>query len=207
MSAKTLDRQTAKFLARISENIPVVSSEVMQGWIQNPRALQKVLREALVPPAMGRFINIDRTLESRLFDPARIKILGQGWKIDEQDERALDITELDITQIRFKHMLRKGESLISGEERWGRLKDISIISGTIRLDAKILFALLKKPKLIPEWWNEKRVYFDGTVLRSPEGHRYVLYMYCRGKNSWGWGWTWLEEKRGVDHPSAVLTSI
>jgi hypothetical protein len=204
MSAKTLDKQTAKFLAKVSENMPELSGDVMQGWIENPTALQRALRGALAPQEMygSHIIPIDRT---ELFDPA--EIIGRGWKIDEQDERALNITELDITEVRLKHMLKKGEDLIQGEERLRRLKDISIITGTIRLDAKILFAILKNQKLIPVGWNGKVVYFDGTILRSPEGRRYILYMYWRGNDPWGWDYCQYNIEIGANYPSATLASI
>lgn len=53
MSAKTLktfDRQTAKFLAVVGENMPEMPADVMRGWIENPKALQRVLRGAFIPP-------------------------------------------------------------------------------------------------------------------------------------------------------------
>ena len=46
-----MDKQTAKLIARISENLPPDMDEnVMQGWIDNPKGLQQALREALCPP-------------------------------------------------------------------------------------------------------------------------------------------------------------
>ena len=48
-TAKTYDRQTAKFLAVVGENMPEVSSDIMQEWIENPRALQQTLVKALCP--------------------------------------------------------------------------------------------------------------------------------------------------------------
>lgn len=50
MTAKTYDRQTATFLAAVGQNMPEISGDVMQGWIENPKALQKALRVALCPP-------------------------------------------------------------------------------------------------------------------------------------------------------------
>lgn len=41
--------QTAKFLATIAQNMPEMSADVMQGWIQNPKALKKILTEVLCP--------------------------------------------------------------------------------------------------------------------------------------------------------------
>jgi len=46
-----MDKQTAKLIARISENLPSDMDEnVMQGWVDNPKGLQQVLRGALCPP-------------------------------------------------------------------------------------------------------------------------------------------------------------
>ncbi len=38
-----MNRQELKLVARILENLPVMSSEIMQGWIDNPKGLQKFL--------------------------------------------------------------------------------------------------------------------------------------------------------------------
>lgn len=43
-------KQTAKLIARISENLPQIGSQVIQGWIDNPKALQKGLKDLLCPP-------------------------------------------------------------------------------------------------------------------------------------------------------------
>jgi hypothetical protein len=48
-AAKTYDRQTATFLAVVGQNMPELSGDVMQGWIENPKALQKTLRIVLYP--------------------------------------------------------------------------------------------------------------------------------------------------------------
>lgn len=37
-TAKTYDRQTATFLAVVGQNMPELSGDVMQGWIENPKA-------------------------------------------------------------------------------------------------------------------------------------------------------------------------
>ena len=50
MAQKTYDRHTAKFLAVIGENMPEIQSDIMQGWIENSKTLQRVLRDAFCPP-------------------------------------------------------------------------------------------------------------------------------------------------------------
>ncbi|OGM91274.1 hypothetical protein A2755_02660 [Candidatus Wolfebacteria bacterium RIFCSPHIGHO2_01_FULL_48_22] len=48
---KTLDRLTKKFISSVVDCLPSqVDAMTMQEWVKNPRALQKVLREALCPP-------------------------------------------------------------------------------------------------------------------------------------------------------------
>ena len=50
MEAKTFDRQTAKFLAVVGENMSELSGGEMQWWIQHPKALQETLKKAFYPP-------------------------------------------------------------------------------------------------------------------------------------------------------------
>ena len=115
-----------------------------------------------------RILPIDR---SQPFDP--VKFLGQGWTIEEEDERSLVLTQLDLTEVRLEQMLKKGETSIKGEEKLRRLKEV----GHIRLDAKIFQALWENQAFIPESWKGRAVYFDGTILRNPDGNRCVLYLY------------------------------
>jgi len=75
-----------------------------------------------------KIIPIDRT---QPFDP--VKSLGQGWTIDEQDERSLALNQVDLANVRLEYMLKKDESWIKGEEKLKRLKK----AGHIRLDAKV----------------------------------------------------------------------
>lgn len=154
----------------------------------------------------ARTIFIDRTAP---FDPVKLLELGQGWTIDEQDECSLVLNQIDLTNIRFEHMLKKRESCIKGEERLKRLKK----AGHIRLDAKVFQTLWESQALIPESWKEKTngsttfIFFDGTVLRNPDGDRYVLCLYWYD-GRWNWRYDyWLEFDWYVHYPSAVLASI
>ena len=150
-----------------------------------------------------RIIPIDR---AQPFDP--VKLLGQGWVIDEQDERSLALNQVDLAEVKLEHMLKKNENRIKGEEKLERLKE----AGHIRLDAKIFQTFRENQALIPEAWKQKTkgnttfIFFDGTILRDPYGRRYVLCLYWRG-GRWGWGCIWLEDDWDVSRPSAVLASI
>jgi hypothetical protein len=45
MAQKTYSKHTAKFLAAVGENMPELTGQQMQAWIQNPLILQKALRQ------------------------------------------------------------------------------------------------------------------------------------------------------------------
>ena len=160
-----------------------------------------------------RIVKIDR---SKPFNPA--EFIGAGWTIwkgpangdgltgeEDQDKRSLVLTELDLTKIRFEDTLKSGESVVNGEEKQKRLAK----AGRIRLDAKVFQTFCDNQAVIPASWKEpigdntRYIYFDGTILRSPNGYRIVLYL------DWSGGrWHWDCHCRGSDwddcDPSAVL---
>lgn len=137
------------------------------------------------------------------------KFIGDGWSIlnDETDARSIALTELDLTKVQHLTMLKDGETYVKGEEKLKRLK----ASGLVRLDADIFLTLWENQHLIPESWKEKvngntrYIYFDGTVLRRSDGHRYVLSLYWND-GRWSWLVRWLDNDWYGSHPSAVLAS-
>ncbi len=150
----------------------------------------------------SKIVKIDR---SKPFDP--VSFIGKGWNIEEQDERSLALTELDLTKVQFKTILKDNEKIVEGEKKLRRLKE----AGYIRLDARIFQTLWENQYLIPEKWKEKTedniifIYFDGTILRCPSGSRCVLSL-CWLDGEWDWGYSWLEGDWRVGGPSAVLAS-
>ena len=70
--------QTAKFVARIAECLPDMSGDVMQGWIENPGGLKKVLGMALCPPEVASELPIWKTIK-----------LGTGQKSARDFRKAL----------------------------------------------------------------------------------------------------------------------
>ena len=177
-----------------------------EDWL---RGLNKFLRkEAWVS------LRIDRTTP---FDP--VHFIGKGWSIwrgqvdgdgltgdEDQDERSLALTEVDLSKIRIETCLHNRETRVGGEEKFLRLK----AAHYIRLDAKV-FQTLWERKEIPEPWKEevdgntRLIFFDGTILRSPSGDRRVL---CLDWSDGGWRWScgWLGLGWYAAGPSAVLAS-
>lgn len=152
---------------------------------------------------MGRSVSTDQShaiiVQAITFDP--VAFLGKGWIIEEQDERSLALTEIDLSKVQLETCLQEGEASIQGEDKLKRLKQ----AGHIRLDARFFMGLWKNPKLIPDAWKGKIIYFDGTVLRRQSGSRHVLYLYWGGRQ-WHWNYGWLGCQWNAVEPSAVLAS-
>lgn len=133
---------------------------------------------------MGQ-ITIDR---SQPFNP--VKKMGLGWTIEEQDERSLVLTQVDLSKVCLESMLKPGEDGIFGRERLRRLKE----AGYTRLDANVLMALCKNPEIIPDSWSKENVvYFDGTIFRDQSGGHHILclhhcdcWLWCMGGFHYGW---------------------
>lgn len=165
---------------------------------------RKFLRnELIVSELFSRIIKIDR---SQPFNPT--VFIGGGWSIEEQDEKALALTEIDLTKVVFKTTLEKGERSIKGEDKLKRLKEKNVV----RLDAGIFQTLWENQHLIPEKWKKKingrtiEIFFDGTILRGSNGVLMVMCLYwCDGK--WHWSYQWLVDNFvHVGCSSAVLAS-
>ena len=184
-----------------------LDSDVVQKIIDDPQGSGRQFTAFLKNGAklvvgLPAILTVDRT---KPFDPT---FVGNGWTIDEQDERSLALAELDLTKVRFETMLKDGETRITGEEKLKRLKEAEFV----RLDARIFQTFWENQYLIPESWKEKvngnirYIFFDGTVLRSPGGYRYVLFLAWNG-GQWRWDYGWLGSDWAVSGPSAALASV
>ncbi|OGM01634.1 hypothetical protein A2480_00290 [Candidatus Uhrbacteria bacterium RIFOXYC2_FULL_47_19] len=160
-----------------------------------------------------RFLSINR---SKPFNPK--KFIGKEWSFwrgpadgdglsgeIEQDSRSLALTEIDLTKINLKICPVGDEKLLKGEDFLQRLRT----NGGISLDAGIFQTFWENPQLFPQKWKEKTngnttyIFFLGTVLRDPDGLRYVLCLFWEGVRL-GWDCCWLGCEWLAYDPAAVL---
>jgi len=121
-------------------------------------------------------------LERQPFHPQ--SFLGKGWKIDE---RVWDrpVRKLDAGKIICRDYLRPGESLVNGEELLIRAK----CSGDVLFEAEDCLALwLEEGHITLRWLYDTRgitrLSFWGTIHRSPNGDRGVLWLCRIADGSW-----------------------
>ncbi len=170
--------QMKDFWRQVSEG--AIDAGYMQAILSASREYREMFAEGR-DFKEATIISIDR---SKTFDP--VAFIGKGWSIVEQDDRSLALTQIELGKIDFAHMLEKGETQIKGEDKLNRLKK----DDRIRLDAMVFQTLWENQSLIPASWKEKTkgnttyIFFDGTVLRSPGGGRYVLCL-CWDVGGWG----------------------
>ena len=128
MAAKTYDRQTAKFLAVVGENMPELSGDVMQEWIQNPKAVQKILSNAFCPPeaAIPKFktwktIKLGTGLKTA--DDFRKTLKDNGFNISDSasdilrkpaftaavEETEIDLVKVTVGELGFKKGARRDQ--------------------------------------------------------------------------------------------------
>ncbi len=84
---KTYHAQTARFIAAIAEAVPKdISSDVMQDWIQNPKALHETLTTALCPlPVNLNFPKWKTMTVGKLGDAHNARKLLAGARIKISD--------------------------------------------------------------------------------------------------------------------------
>ncbi len=150
------------------------------------------------------------------------KVFGRGWSVwhglpggdgfsgtPDQDSRSAQIMEIDPNRIVTYTGIVGDETVITGEVRLKRMRAQTEI---ISFDFWTLWT----------WYAEEnqktlRWLYDngkigglleelGTILRSPSGGRFSLFLFRKVDGCWGWGYYWLVSDRDASHPAVGLAS-
>ena len=108
-----MDTQTAKMGARILENLPEMDSEVMQGWIDDPKGLQEALRQSLcrfktfMTIKLGTLKDADAIRKAIADEGGRISdwandILGQPAFTVATEETEMELVAPTVAELGFK---------------------------------------------------------------------------------------------------------
>ncbi len=127
--SKTYHKQTARFIATIADSMPEIPALVMQGWIESPKALRKVLAEVLCPPCETSFptwthVTIgnlgDTTTAQERIESAHVKVLSWAMLIIERmkyerTESSLDLALVTVEELGLKPEATRGEIYLAAQ--------------------------------------------------------------------------------------------
>lgn len=164
-----MNKQVLKLGARILENLPVMSSGVMQGWIDNPMALKKFL-SGLVP-AETHFTSLTPlTVASNDVNPSDFFKIREGlWTTNNFDKlipsgAAKKKVSVDDTTIGYADLAQSVTAAEIGSE---------FPEGYVFEDVGTFLALLAT--LIEGQWGGKA----GTLLNN--GYANIFYVKVNGE--------------------------
>ncbi len=130
-------KQTAEFIATVAQNLPKMSSDIMQGWIENRMGLQKFLT-GLCPPANVPEFKVFKTIKLgtsglKTANDFRKDIKDNGFKVGDwandilgkpaftvaTEETELDLVVVSVAELGFK----KGATR---EQIYARAKELGL---------------------------------------------------------------------------------
>lgn len=128
----------------------------------------------------------------------------QGWSVESHDTKISEF-EWDPTKVSL-HLSddQKDGKPIKGHKLREELAPMLVFN------ANLFGYLLKNRHLIPDEWkkdeagNTRRIYFWGTVFRSPQGALYVYFLDW-DINEWSCGKRWLDTDWNSSSPAVCLS--
>lgn len=191
MSTKTYDRQSGKFIARIAENLPEMPDDIMQGWIDDPKALQNFLK-GLVPTTNG-----DKVSDSIIRINRSVKPTYPDWvvKVLHPELEMTGPAEYNAAKLeQWLHDDQKDGGWIRGQKIYEHLKNNNMLESCIGL-ADLLAIQAKGIYFFRKHFAGKMVFGWKSVVRSRFGNLRApclcesgdeVYLHWRGlEGAWG----------------------
>ena len=133
--------------------------------------------------------------------PKRPNFIKEGWSWHPEDQITRPpMPPFDPTKMRLHRSPRqKGDRGIIGTDLRVELEGMPVL-GSDDLDR-----LLAEPRLIPDSWKGKYIYFWGDLYRRSAGNLCVRDLYWDG-GRWVWNDYWLGGDWNSRSPAAVVAS-
>lgn len=190
-----LDKQTAKLIGRIAENLPEMEGDIMQGWIDNPKGLQKFLRGLCPPEAsspkeetpLDTIIRVDRS--------AALVLPAWAGELVYPELQAVGPAEYDLAKQVELYLFGKQNSggFETGHAVHDHLKETDSLKNCLGLhDA--LEIQKKGIKVFRKLFGDRAVFCWKSVVRDHDGRLGVPYVCDDGSKVvvfWRWlGYGW-----------------
>jgi len=154
------------------------------------RALKKKLKTDQLKPS-------EELSGKIIIDCAAPPFVPRGWSVAEHQPRDKQY-QFDPARIFLYQSRTQAKESVKGNELKKELEDKST------LNANVLDYLFAHPRLIPEEWKGKLVFFFGTIYRDSNG---LLCVRCLNwdDSEWRWHCSWLGHGFYSDCFSAVAS--
>lgn len=196
-----IDKQTAKLGARILENLPDnLDDDTMQGWIDNPKRLQKFLLGLCPPqivvasptPPSDFMIHVDRS----------VRPIYPDWmkKLMHPELQRVGPTDYDLqTQVdEWLHDQQKVGS-VRGQVIYDYLKLTNTFTDQLGL-TDLLAIHAKGIKVFRQLYKGKAVFGWKSVVELRSGNLSVPYL-CESGGKVMLNWDWLVDYWGSSYPA------
>ena len=180
--------QVLKFGATVLQNLPEMSEDVMQGWIENPLALQRVLRSVLIPPRDGVELKAWKIIKlgtgPKTADDFRKAIKDCGMKISDwansilgrpefrvaAGETEVDLVKVTVAELGFKEGATR-------EQIYARAKELGLEICPPEVGPQLRLQYKGQP--MNEW-----LLIGMESVRDSDGALHVFYVVRHASGFW-----------------------
>lgn len=197
-----MDKQTGKLVARISENLPEMDRDVMQGWIDNPKGLQKFLlglnpseaTPASMPP-MDFIIRVDRLVKPTYPD----------WfkKLVYPKLECKGPAEYDLRTVKLWLHDNQKKDIVSGNTIFYCLREDNAFVDCLGLE-DLLAIQQKGIKVFHKLYMGEQVLGWRSVVQNSDGNLRVPYL-CESNGEIVLGWAWVDDDWNCYRPALLFS--
>ncbi len=167
-----MDKQTAKLIARIAENLPYMDKSVMQGWINGPKKLQ-VFLAGLSPVELDFLVSVDRSVKPTY---PTWWFLG-GLKNPELE--CVGPAKYDLRRLKRHTCPRPEQGMLLGQGVYDYLVRADVLPACLNLQDG--FAIQKKgPAVFRSLFKGRSLDLWGSVWVDNAGKLFVPALYDAG---------------------------
>ena len=197
-----MDKQTGKLIARIAENLPDMESYIMQGWIDNPKGLQTVLKSALCPPEVVVAPQVEAPLDTIIRVDRSVRPAYPDWmkEVMHPELEATGPAEYDLAKVALYLHDDQKNGTMKGTVLYEHLKSTDSLKSCFGLhDA--LEAQKKDIAVFRKLFGGKAVFCWRSIVRRRPGSLLVPYFYGNGGKVVVL-WAGLDSVWSGNHPAA-----
>ena len=206
----TLDKQTAKLIGRIAENLPEMDGDIMQVWIQNPKRLQKFLRGLCLPEVITP--KGENPVDTIIRVDCSIRPSYPDWmkEVIHLELETVGPADYDILAVeQWLHDGQKSGKSIEGNKIYDHLKKTDTLKTCLGL--RDLEEIQKKGIVFfRNHFKGKVVFGWASIVRYCIGSLFVPYLYGNGGRvvlRWRClGYDWVSANPGLRHASDLAKS-